>query len=101
IDALVLDLRYNGGGTISTSSVLASIISGNDSTDVFAKMIYNDKMEQLNTDYTFFSKLPVDGHDTGTEAMNKLNLDHLYVLTGSGTASASEMVINGLKPYID
>jgi len=33
--------------------------------------------------------------------MNKLNLDHLYVLTGSGTASASEMVINGLKPYID
>jgi len=100
IDELVLDLRYNGGGAISTSSALASMISGNDSTEVFAKFTYGEKRSDLNSDFDFYSELPL-GDETGPIAINKLNLDHVYILTGSGTASASEMVINGLKPYMD
>ncbi|HET6528505.1 MAG TPA: S41 family peptidase, partial [Balneolaceae bacterium] len=101
IDELILDLRYNGGGAIVTCSVLASMISGNDSTDVFAKFTYSEKRSALNSEYSFFSKLPVDDQAGGDIAMNTLSLNRLYVLTGWGTASASEMVINGLKPYIE
>lgn len=101
IDELVLDLRYNGGGAFTTCVALASMISGKDSTHVFAKFNYNEKRSALNSTQSFLNKLPVNNKSGGSIPMNKLSLDRLYVLTGSGTASASEMVINGLKPYID
>src|SRR5690606_22570566 len=35
------------------------------------------------------------------ELINSLNLNKVYVLTTGRTASASELIINGLEPYID
>ena len=39
--------------------------------------------------------------DTIHRRPNSLDLDELYVIGGDGTASASEVTINGLRPYLD
>jgi carboxyl-terminal processing protease len=90
VDELVLDLRYNGGGRLSIAKYLADLIIANRyENSIFETLVYNDKHSNLNYTYRF-----------GSEA-NSLGLKRLYVLTDSGTASASETVINGLRPYVD
>lgn len=90
VNELVLDLRYNGGGAVSTAEMLASIIvPAAENGKVFIREKYNDVLSQYNFDLTFDVKA------------NNLNLDRVYILTTEGTASASEMVIYGLAPYMD
>lgn len=105
IDELVLDLRYNGGGAVITSATLASMISGLGSSEIFAKYTFNEKRSNQGSIVRFQDKLRVyneDGEQTDEISMNKLSsLDQLFVLTGFGTASASEAVINGLNPFMD
>jgi len=97
---LVLDLRYNGGGSVRTATRLASLITGQFEGKVFSKRQYNLKQmagmtsEELETLNDRFVK-DIDG-----AALNSLNLSKVYILTTDNTASASELVINGLKPYI-
>lgn len=98
---LVLDFRYNGGGAIRSATRLASMITGQFEGKIFSKKQYNlktmatltsDNLESLNERFV---------KDIGGIALNSLNLDRVYIITTSNTASASEMVINGLKPYIN
>ncbi|WDF58893.1 S41 family peptidase [Flavobacterium sp. KACC 22758] len=98
---LVLDLRYNGGGSVRTSTRLASMITGQFEGKIFSKRQYNfkqmagmtaDDLEVLNERFV----KDIDG-----TPVNSLNLSTVYILTTSSTASASELIINGLKPYIN
>lgn len=98
---LVLDLRYNGGGSVQTATRLASMITGQFTDKVFSKQKWNAKMnESLEINYpeSLINKF-VDRFNGVT--INSLGLIKVYVLTTKSTASASELVINGLKPYID
>ena len=88
IDKLIVDLRYNGGGLLSIARYLASLIAGYQN-GYFAKLIYNDNNQNYNQQLGFIS--PV----------NALNLSEVYFITTSHSCSASEAVINGLKPYIN
>jgi len=106
IDELILDLRYNGGGSVLTSAYLASMIYGNaPDTEVFAKLIYNAKNNSENGAYPFFDRGNVydqDGNKSGEIDLNRLtNLSRVYIITSDDTASASEMIINGLRPFMD
>jgi len=104
INELILDLRLNGGGSVATSSYLASMISQSAGSDVFAELKFNDKHTNQNGAYTFQNtqkNYNSSGNEIGTEAINRLNsINQLYVLTSGSTASASEMIINGLKPFM-
>lgn len=104
IDELILDLRLNGGGAVPTSAYLSSMIYANAGVEEFASLEFNSKHENENRSYNFSNTLNVyDANDikTGEETINRLTtLNRLYVLTSGNTASASEMVINGLKPYM-
>lgn len=104
IDELVLDLRYNGGGAGVTSRTLASLISGVDSSNVFSEYSYNSKRSAVyNRSVNFVEEVPIfddQGNYQSSEAMNSLGIDRVYVLTDYGTASASEVLINGLEPYM-
>jgi len=101
ITDLVLDLRYNGGGSVQTATRLASMITGQFTNKVFSKQRWNDKINAYfeSEDPSALNNLFTSSID-GT-AINSLNLTKIYILTTKSTASASELVINGLKPYID
>lgn len=97
ITDLVLDLRYNSGGSVRTSTYLASMITGQFTGQTYYTEQWNeDRQADLAEDGVF-----VDSFVNGGEAINSLNLSTVYVLTTSRTASASELVINGLAPYIN
>jgi carboxyl-terminal processing protease len=101
ITDFVLDLRYNGGGSVQTATRLASMITGQFTDKVFSKQQWNAKINAY-----FESEDPdaLNNYFTNTiegTPVNSLNLTKVYVLTTKSTASASELVINGLKPYID
>lgn len=94
IQKLVLDLRYNPGGSVNTAAALGSMITGI-TNEVFAKLQYNNDLQSNNTNYDFTTTL-----SDGT-TINSVNLAKIHVITTKGSASASEMIINSLNPYID
>jgi len=98
---LVVDMRYNSGGSVDSSALLSSMIYGTNTNDVYLKARYNNKyqavLERSNTDVRRFF---VDKTKAGT-GVNTLNLSKVYVLTTRASASATELVINGLAPYLD
>ena len=87
---LVLDLRYNGGGLVDVAVHLASLIGGaRTNGQVMLQYVHNDKIgPQLNKTTRF------------ANPEQALNLQRLVVITTRGSASASELVINALRPYI-
>ena len=101
ITDLVLDLRYNSGGSVLTATRLASMITGQFTGEVFAKQQWNAKINAY-----FESESPESLKNKFTDnidnvAINSLKLNTVYILTTASTASASELVINGLAPHIN
>lgn len=90
VKKVILDLRYNGGGDGRASNLLVSYLAP-DSADrkVYRRTIHNRLLTQYNS------------ADTIHRQPNSLNLDDLYVICGDGSASASEVTINGLSPYLN
>ena len=76
------------------------MITGTLTGKVFAKEQWNAKIESYfaANDPESLKNLFVD--KIGTTAINSVNMTKIYILTSESTASASELVINGLKPYI-
>ena len=89
VQDLILDLRYNGGGYLYIAQELASYIAGNgNSGNDFIKLVYNSLHQSSN--YTF----------SLVTTNSPLALSKIVVITSRETASASEVVMNGLKPYM-
>jgi len=101
ITDLVLDLRYNGGGSVQTATRLASMITGNLTGQVFAKQQWNSKIQSYFEANNPDALKNIFTDKIGTTPINSLNLNKIYILTSNSTASASELVINGLKPYME
>ncbi len=90
---IILDLRYNPGGYVSTAQLLATILAPEGAIgQTWLNMIYNDKTSPQTTTYTFDSSL--------LQGVSNLSYDHLYIVTTGSTASASEIIINTLRPYL-
>ena len=86
---LVLDLRYNGGGLVGVAQHLGGLIGGTlTSGQVFAEYAHNDRNQFRNRVLRF------------PTPESALRLDRLFVVTTRASASASELVINALRPFI-
>ncbi len=89
VDELVVDLRYNGGGLVNVAQHMASYIGGlRTDGQVFAEFFHNDRNAFRNHILRFENK------------PQRLSLDRLIVVTTRASASASELVINALRPFM-
>jgi len=87
---LILDLRYNGGGTLDCADSLVAMLAGKPYKDmVYNTLTYNNKHVRMG----YSSMIGLKN--------NSIQLGKLVVITTSSTASASELVISGLKPYLN
>ena len=105
---MIVDLRYNSGGSVNSAQCLASMLVKDRSTDkIFIKTEYNafltnefEKAYGSDSFNTYFIDKTTPPKSSAISLPNIGNqLDHLVFLTGHSTASASEMVINSLLPY--
>jgi C-terminal processing protease CtpA/Prc len=88
---VVIDLRYNGGGLVSTAELLGDYLGGfaNDGL-VFSNTEFNADRAAQNNSSSFFARLG-----------NSIDLTRVIIIASRGTASASEIVTNSMSPYAD
>ena len=101
VNEVILDLRFNGGGAITSATNLASLlVPGYTPTKVFINFQYNTQVQAdiLNEPTLGDSYL----HQKFISKTSNIggNITRFFVLTSGGTASSSELIINGLKPYL-
>jgi C-terminal processing protease CtpA/Prc len=89
VQDVIVDLRYNGGGYVSVQNVLANwLVPTAGNGGLMEEQQYNDKYATFNETIKFQKK-------------GSLNLNRLFVIVSQNTASASELLINSLKPYMN
>ncbi|MCK5442702.1 MAG: carboxyl-terminal protease, partial [Maribacter sp.] len=84
---------------VNTARLLSSMIYGTKTNELFLRQRWNSKVQPQMSENQLVDYF-ADKTTKGT-AVNTLNLTKVYILTTSSSASASELVINGLAPYVD
>lgn len=101
IQDLILDLRYNPGGSVNTAILLSSMITGQFNGEVFSTEQWNSNNQTLLENSDPESLINRFTDKDGSTQLNSLNLQKVYIIALGTSASASEMVINCLDPYIN
>ncbi len=108
IDELIIDLRYNPGGYVSTCKYLSnSIVNERGYNEIFQQCTYNDVLtkelvKETGSDRSFNRfTIPDNGQDVLGTPMYGLNLKRVFVLTSKNSASASEAAIISMRPFMD
>ncbi len=93
IDELVIDLRYNGGGSVATVSALLDNINNAYASQRQMYLDWNANYQKNNNGYTF--------EDADMQDGNELTMQRIFFLVTKNSASASEAVISALIPYLE
>ncbi len=92
IDELVIDLRYNSGGSVAAASALIDNISNVYPGERQLYLDWNANYQQNNSAYYFEDAELQDG--------NELNMKRIFFLVTASSASASEAIVSSLIPYL-
>ena len=96
VRSLIVDLRYNGGGDSRASDTLMTYLAPRSAVGKpYVIRKHNSYLASLDKSFQDENNTELIGSNAAA-----LDLDRIYFITGAGTASASEMVMNGLKPYV-
>jgi hypothetical protein len=91
VNEMVIDLRYNRGGYVSTQDLLANMVApisvGQNQTVMYTYK-FNDKYKSWDETYKFNKR-------------GSLNLSRIIFIVSPSSASASELLINNLKPVMN
>jgi hypothetical protein len=91
VNDVIIDLRYNGGGLVSTAELLGDYLGGDVAENLtFSKTLFNEDRAPANNDEEFFERLG-----------NSMSLSRLVIVATRGTASASELVTNSMDPHVE
>lgn len=89
IQELIIDLRYNGGGSVAVAEQICNYLIQASNTN---KVMYTNKLNSLKTSLN---------NSKNFSKIGNLNLNRIIFITSRGSASASELIINSLNPYMD
>jgi C-terminal processing protease CtpA/Prc len=89
IQELIIDLRYNGGGSVAVAEQICNYLIQASNTN---KLMYTNKLNSLKTSQNSSKNFTKIGN---------LNLSRVIFITSRSSASASELIINSLDPYMD
>jgi hypothetical protein len=108
INELIVDLRYNGGGSVQSATYLGSMITGQFNGLLYSKEVWNSKVLNalpasrfVNNFTNQIRNVDRNGNVILNQSINSLGLTKVYFIVSSSSASASELVINSLSAYID
>ena len=97
ISELIIDLRYNTGGQTEYAELLGNIILGKFRGEyVYSEIVFNDYVN----DYMKSQGPTVSHFASNANSLNK-ELSRIFFLTSASTASASELLISCLSPYVE
>lgn len=89
VDEIAVDLRYNGGGYVNLQQKFANyLVNASANGQLMMKEQFNDKYSQFNETANF-------------QKLGSVNLNRVFFIVSSNTASASELLINNLKPFMN
>ena len=90
VEDVIIDMRYNGGGLVATANLLGDYLGGfaNDG-QIFSNTEFNADRAAANNSIDYFAN-----------RANAIDINRLIIVATRGTASASELVINGLDPFV-
>lgn len=95
ITNLIVDLRYNGGGSVATAEYLDSAIApASAASKAMYYYLYNDKLTANMNEAGLEASVNYPSNTGG------LALSNVFFITSKNTASASELTLNNLKPYM-
>lgn len=98
VEELIVDLRYNGGGSVATAEYLSDLMVP---AAVGDGLMYTNKINSGLEAFLRSYGVRVDFSPVHFNKTNSLNLNRIYFLVTEGTASASELLINNLQPHMD
>lgn len=104
IDDLIIDLRYNTGGMVLSSTLLGTLVAGQSHKDkIYLRTTYNKSRTAKGEKGEYFignaaNPESSEGYQKIADALQSaVGLNRVFVITSGATASASELVINGLR----
>lgn len=107
INELIIDLRYNPGGSVETQDTLANLVAplaANNQTMyqyIFNTTLQNNQHQLIRNKLGYGNFFTAAANTVKFEKAGTLNLSRVFVIVTGGSASASELLINNLKPYMD
>jgi len=107
INELVIDLRYNPGGSTETQDTLANLVAPLAANNQvmysynFNQTLQNNQHQLIRKKLGYGNIFAAANNTVNYKKVGSINLSRVFVIVTGGTASASELLINNLKPYMD